>query len=341
MSIAGYTLVKRVNKLSRLILEIKNLKKYFPITRGVFGKIVGWVRAVDNVSFSVEHRRIYSIVGESGCGKSTLARTIIGIYEPNSGEIYFDGVEISKLKGEERLKILREMSIVFQDPTSSLNPRKKVREIIEAPLVVHRVGASKEREERARELVKLVELDETFLNRYPHELSGGQRQRVAIARALALQPKLVILDEPTSALDVSVQAKILKLLKRLQEKLKLTYLLITHDLGVVRNFADYISVMYAGKIVESAPVGRIFSEPTHPYTRALISAIPPVTREEEELLKKVGLRAKPGEPPSLANPPLGCRFHPRCPLALEKCKSEEPRETRLSREHVVYCHLYE
>ncbi len=322
------------------ILEVKNLKKYFPITAGIFNRIIGWVKAVDGVSFSVERNTTYAIVGESGCGKSTLARTIIGIYEPTSGSIFFNGIDITKLKRRERIRILRRMSIVFQDPTSSLNPRHKVVDIVTAPLKVHKIGSASERIEKAKELVKLVELDESFLNKYPHELSGGQRQRVAIARALALEPELILLDEPTSALDVSVQAKILNLLKQLQRKLKLTYILITHNLGVVRNFADHVSVMYAGKIVETTTVNKIFSEPKHPYTRALIDAIPLVTPEEEELVKKLGLKIKPGDPPSLSNPPPGCRFHPRCPFATEKCKKEEPKPVLISSDHVVFCHLF-
>ncbi|MCD6114505.1 MAG: ABC transporter ATP-binding protein [Thermoprotei archaeon] len=326
--------------MANYILEVKNLKKYFPITAGIFNRIVGWVKAVDDVSFSVERNTTYAIVGESGCGKSTLARTIIGIYAPTSGSIIFEGTDITKLSRKEKLRVLRKMSIVFQDPTSSLNPRHKVIDIITAPLKVHKIGSSRERKEKAKELIKVVELDETFLNKYPHELSGGQRQRVAIARALALEPELIILDEPTSALDVSVQAKILNLLKHLQKKLKLTYILITHNLGVVRNFADHVSVMYAGKIVETAPIDKIFSEPKHPYTRALIDAIPPVTPEEEELIKKLGLKIKPGDPPSLSNPPSGCRFHPRCPFATEKCRKEEPKPVVISENHVVYCHLF-
>ncbi len=323
-----------------IILEVKNLKKYFPITAGIFNRVVGWVKAVDNVSFKVPRNSIYAIVGESGCGKSTLARTIIGLYEPTDGEIIFNGTNITKLSAKERKHVLRKMSIVFQDPTSSLNPRHKIIDIITAPLRVHGIGSPKEQREKAEKLIRLVELDESFLNKYPHELSGGQRQRVAIARALALEPDLILLDEPTSALDVSVQAKILNLLKDLHEKLRLTYVLITHNLGVVKNFANYVSVMYAGKIVETTSIEELFTEPLHPYTRGLIAAIPPVTKDEEELINKLGLRIKPGEPPSLSNPPKGCRFHPRCPFAKEICMKEEPRPIEYQRGHVVYCHLY-
>jgi len=322
-----------------VILEARGLSKYFPITAGVFGRIVGWVKAVDKVDLTVYKGETHAIVGESGCGKSTLARTLIGLYEPTEGSIFFQGVEITSLPPRERRRYLRKISIVFQDPTSSLNPRRKILDIITSPLEYNRVGTRAERINRAKELINLVELDETFLNRYPHELSGGQRQRVAIARALALDPELVILDEPTSALDVSVQAKILELLKKLQSRLGLTYILITHNLGIVRYFAHQVSVMYAGKIVENASIDALFSHPLHPYTRALIAAIPAITPEEEELKARLGLRALPGEPPSLANPPGGCRFHPRCPMAMDKCKREEPPMTMIG-DSKVACWLY-
>ncbi len=325
--------------MGEIILEARGLKKYFPITAGILGRIVGWVKAVDNIDLEVVQGETHAIVGESGCGKSTLARTLIGLYEPTAGRIIFQGVEITSLPPSERKKYLRKMSIVFQDPTSSLNPRKKILDIITAPLEYNGIGTRSERIRRARELVELVELDETFLNRYPHELSGGQRQRVAIARALALEPELVILDEPTSALDVSVQAKILELLKRLQRSLGLTYILITHNLGIVRYFAHQVSVMYAGKIVENASVDKLFANPLHPYTRALIAAIPAITPEEEELKARLGLRALPGEPPSLADPPPGCRFHPRCPKAMDRCRREEPPTITVNGSRVA-CWLY-
>ncbi|MDK2383583.1 MAG: ABC transporter ATP-binding protein [Candidatus Korarchaeota archaeon] len=323
-----------------VVLEARGLKKYFPITAGILGRIVGWVRAVDGVDLEVRGGETHAIVGESGCGKSTLARTLIGLYEPTAGKIFFRGVELTSLSPKDRKKYLRKMSIVFQDPTSSLNPRRKVIEIITSPLEYNKVGSRSERIRRARELIELVELDASFLNRYPHELSGGQRQRVAIARALALDPELVILDEPTSALDVSVQAKILELLKRLQSRLGLTYMLITHNLGIVRYFAHHVSVMYAGKIVESAPIDTLFSKPHHPYTRALIAAIPAITPEEEELKARLGMRALPGEPPSLADPPRGCRFHPRCPVAREICRKKRPPLKNLG-DTMVACWLYE
>ena len=323
------------------ILVVDRLKKYFPITAGgIKSRIVGWVRAVDDVSFKVVRGRIFAIVGESGSGKTTLARTISGIYEPTSGKIFFEGKEITTFKHRNKTGAWREISIVFQDPTSSLNPRHKIKDIITAPLRVHKIGDKKYVKERARELLKLVELDERYLNAYPHELSGGQRQRVAIARALALNPKLVVLDEPTSSLDVSVQAKILDLLKDVKRKLNLTYLLITHNLGVVRNFADETLVMYAGKMVELAPTEEIIHNPKHPYTKALLSAVPPIAPEEEEFIKKVGIEPKPGDPPSLSNPPRGCRFHPRCPLATEKCSVKEPPCIFVSENHMVCCHLF-
>ncbi len=323
------------------ILIIDRLKKYFPITAGgIRSRIIGWVKAVDDVSFKVVRGKTFAIVGESGSGKTTLARTISGIYEPTSGRIFFDGKEITTFKQRSKAGAWRDISIVFQDPTSSLNPRHKIKDIVTAPLRVHKIGDKKYMTERARELLKLVELDERYLNAYPHELSGGQRQRVAIARALALNPKLVVLDEPTSSLDVSVQAKILDLLKDVKKKLNLTYLLITHNLGVVRNFADETLVMYAGKMVELAPTEEIVHNPKHPYTKALLSAVPPIAPEEEEFIKKVGIEPKPGDPPSLSNPPRGCRFHPRCPLATEKCRVEEPPCICVSKNHVVCCHLY-
>ncbi len=325
----------------REVLVVENLKKYFPITAGgIRSRIVGWVRAVDDVSFTVKETTTFAIVGESGSGKSTLARTIAGIYEPTSGKILFEGHDISKLEQRKKVNAWRKISIVFQDPTSSLNPKHTVKDTIIAPLKVHRIGSREERLQRAKELLRLVELDESYLNRYPHELSGGQRQRVAIARALALNPKIVVLDEPTSALDVSVQAKILNLLKEIKNKLGLTYILITHNLGVVRNFADEVAVMYAGKIVERTSVNNLMTKPLHPYTRTLLSAVPPVSPEEEEVIRKVGVEIKPGEPPSLSNPPPGCRFHPRCPFATEKCSTTEPPCTEVEKGHIVCCHLY-
>jgi len=324
------------------ILEVINLKKYFPITSGVLSKVVGWIRAVDNVSFKIEEGLTYALVGESGCGKTTLGRTIVGIYEPTDGNIIFRGVDLTKLKDKkELLKYRRKLAIVFQDPTSSLNPRRRIIDIVTAPLEIYKLNKGKSKPEVAGELMRLVELDEHFIYRYPHELSGGQRQRVAIARALASEPELIVLDEPTSALDVSVQAKILQLLKRLQQQFNLTYLLITHDLSVVKYMADQVAVMYAGKMVEEASKEELYNNPMHPYTRALFSAIPVILPEELQFLSKFMIPPPGGEPPKLSDPPPGCRFHPRCPQAIKgKCDVEEPPLIEMKPGHRVACHLY-
>jgi oligopeptide/dipeptide ABC transporter ATP-binding protein len=319
------------------ILEVRGLKKYFPITAGVFNRVVGYVKAVDGVSFSVPRESIYAIVGETGCGKSTLARVIVGIYEPTEGSIIFEGRDITRLGGRERREIRRHISMVFQDPTSSLNPRHRIVDIVTAPLRVLGIGSKGERVKRAVEMLRMVELGEDVLYKYPYELSGGQRQRIAIARALVTEPKLVVLDEPTSSLDVSVQAKIVELLLDLKRRFSLTYILITHNLGLAKNIADYVSVMYAGKIVETAPVEELFTRPMHPYTRALIAAIPPIDRREEEIIRKYGIRIGQGEPPSLTNPPPGCRFHPRCPFAVDECRSKEPPAYTVSENHYSWC----
>jgi len=323
------------------ILRVVNLKKYFPILAGVFNRVVGWVRAVDNISFSVDERTTFAIAGESGCGKTTLAKTIVGIYEPTGGSIYFRGIDITRLKGKKAFEYRRRISIVFQDPISSLNPRKRIIDIVTAPLIIHKVK-NVDKAEMATKMLELVGLDETFLYRYPHELSGGQRQRVAIARALILNPELVVLDEPTSALDVSVQAKILQLLKELQEKFKLTYILITHDLSVIKYMADKVAVMYAGKFVELASKDELFNNPLHPYTKALLASIPVITSEEKKYVSKFMTKLPGGEPPRLSNPPPGCRFHPRCPYAINGiCNKVEPKLQEISKNHFVACHLYQ
>ncbi|MEB3860105.1 MAG: ABC transporter ATP-binding protein [Desulfurococcales archaeon] len=325
--------------MDNTILEVVELKKYFPITSGILNRVIGYVRAVDGVSLRVYRGSTHAIVGETGCGKSTLARVIAGIYEPTGGRIIFDGIDLSNASVREKREARKSISMVFQDPTSSLNPRHRVLDIVTAPLRVNRIGSKPERLKRAREMIRMVELGDDVLHKYPHELSGGQRQRVAIARALITEPKLVILDEPTSSLDVSVQAKIVDLLLDLKKKLGLTYMLITHNLGLARNMATHVSVMYAGKIVETSPAEDLFANPSHPYTRALIAAIPPVDPAEEAIIRKHGLPARGGEPPSLTNPPRGCRFHPRCPLALQKCKEKEPPRVEISQEHYSWCWL--
>ncbi len=320
------------------LLSVSRLKKYFPITAGFLGRRVGEVKAVDDVSFDIPEGKTFALVGESGSGKTTVGKTIIRLIRPTAGDIYFDGTNLSELKEGDLKPWRRQMQIVFQDPTSSLNPRRRVADIIATPLEVHGIGTPRERLGRVKELLELVELPDKYLYSYPHALSGGQKQRVAIARALALNPRFVVLDEPTSALDVSVQAKILALLARLQRELGLTYLLISHDLSVVKNFSDHIAVMYLGKLMEMAPTEELFANPLHPYTRALLSAIPVVTDEELELIpERITLE---GEIPSPANAPTGCVFHTRCYARMEVCPLEDPQQLEVSPGHYVWCHLF-
>jgi oligopeptide transport system ATP-binding protein len=322
------------------LLEAYGLVKHFPITQGLLRRRIGEVRAVDGVTLSVEEGRTLALVGESGSGKTTTGRLIVRLLRPTGGRILFNGRDLTQLDEDGLRPLRREMQMVFQNPASSLNPRKRVREIIEEPLVIHGVGTPRERLLRVAELLDLVELPaRDFLFRYPHVLSGGQRQRVAIARALALNPRLLVLDEPTSALDVSVQAKIIALLRRLQRDLHLTYLFISHDLSLVRNVADVVAVMYLGKIVETAPAAVLFGRPSHPYTRALLSAIPVVSDAETRLLPlKIVLR---GEIPSAARIPSGCAFHPRCYARIEACDRVLPELLQLGGTHAVRCILYD
>jgi oligopeptide transport system ATP-binding protein len=320
------------------LLRIEELKKYFPITAGFLGRQVGQIKAVDDVSFAVPEGQTYALVGESGSGKTTVGKTVSRLIRPTDGDILFDGTNISSLDEGELKEWRREMQMVFQDPAASLNPRRRVAHIVATPLEVHGIGGRQERLARVRELMGLVELPEKYLYSYPHALSGGQKQRVAIARALALNPRFVVLDEPTSALDVSVQAKILALLARLQQELKLTYLLISHDLSVVKNFSDYIAVMYLGKIMESAATQKLFEDPLHPYTRSLLSAIPVVVDEELALIpERISLE---GDIPSPANAPSGCVFHTRCYACMEICKEEVPLPVEVTEGHHVWCHLF-
>ena len=320
------------------LLRIEELKKYFPITAGFLGRQVGQIKAVDDVSFAVPEGQTYALVGESGSGKTTVGKTVSRLIRPTGGDILFDGTNISSLDEGELKEWRREMQMVFQDPAASLNPRRRVANIVATPLEVHGIGGRQERLARVRELMGLVELPEKYLYSYPHALSGGQKQRVAIARALALNPRFVVLDEPTSALDVSVQAKILALLARLQKELKLTYLLISHDLSVVKNFSDYIAVMYLGKIMESAATQKLFEDPLHPYTRSLLSAIPVIVDEELALIpERISLE---GDIPSPANAPSGCVFHTRCYACMEICKEEVPLPVEVTEGHYVWCHLF-
>lgn len=317
----------------KVFVEVRDLKQWFPV-KGWFFEEKRWVRAVDGISFSLYEGETLGVAGESGCGKSTAIRTVLRIIDPTDGTIEYDGQDITRMKRREISAIRKNMQIVFQDPYSSLDPRWKVGRIIEEPLIINRVKMSpEERRERVKTLMTLVGLDESYLDRYPHEFSGGQRQRVAIARALATNPKLLMLDEAVSALDVSVRAQILNLLEELQQELGLTYMFVSHDLSVIEHICDRVIIMYLGKIVEIGKKEDIFHDPRHPYTKALLSAIPvvdPDTRRERIRLE--------GDIPSPIHPPEGCRFHPRCPMASEKCKMEPPT-VDLGDGHKVACHF--
>ncbi len=320
--------------MSTALLKIENLKKYFPIKVGLFGKIAGYVKAVDRVSLNIDSREVVSLVGESGSGKTTIAKCILLLEKPTDGRMLYKGEDIILFRGEKLREYRRGVQAVFQNPFLSLDPRMSVFEILSEP-VKNNLNLSKmELHEYMLKLLEMVGLDGSFLEKYPHELSGGQAQRVAIARAISLKPKLLILDEPTSALDVSVQAQILNLLADLKNELGLSYLLITHDLSIVRYISDRIIVMYLGRVMEAGLSEEIFNEPLHPYTQALFSSIPdPYYREP----KRISLR---GEPPSPINPPPGCRFHTRCPHAVEICGRKEPLEYEASKTHKVYCWLH-
>lgn len=315
--------------MSEILLEVKDLKKYFKVKSGM-------LHAVDGLSFKIEKGKTLGMVGESGCGKSTCGRTILRLHEPTSGEVLFEGKDLAKLNKEEMRDMRKEMQIIFQDPFASLNPRRTVSEIIADPLYLHKVYKTKEEvQKKVLELMEVVGLAERLVNTYPHELDGGRRQRIGIARALALDPKFIVCDEPVSALDVSIQAQILNLLKQLQKDRQLTYIFITHDLSVVNYFADDILVMYLGKMVEKAPSEKLFEKPMHPYTKALLSAIPIPSihnRPKRVLLK--------GEISSPINPKPGCRFAARCEYAKDECFSKSPEFLELEPEHFVACHLY-
>jgi peptide/nickel transport system ATP-binding protein len=320
------------------LLEVRDLRKEFPIRQGLLRRRVGQVRAVDGVSFHIDRGETLSLVGESGCGKTTTARCILRALEPTAGQIVFrrgDGtlVDVAGLPRERLRPLRREMQMVFQDPYSSLNPRKTLLDIVGEPLLVNRIGTRAERVERVAELLRLVGLRPEYLRRFPHAFSGGQRQRIGIARALALNPSLVVADEPVSALDVSVQAQILNLLVDLQAQLGLTYLFVAHDLSVVKHVSDRVAVMYVGRIVELAPTERLFGAPAHPYTEALLGAVPkpdPRLRAQQAVLE--------GEVADPANPPAGCAFHPRCPYAVERCRTETPRLEPVAPGHLASCH---
>ncbi len=318
---------------SEILLEVRSLRKYYPVTKGfIFQRQVGAVRAVDDLSFFIRRGETLGLVGESGCGKTTTGRVILRLQEPTAGEALFEGRDIFKLGKEELRRLRRDMQIIFQDPYSSLNPRMTIGDIIGEPLEIHNLARGKEKVRRVQELLEVVGLSPYHANRYPHEFSGGQRQRIGIARALAVNPKLIIADEPVSALDVSIQAQVLNLLEELQKEFGLTYLFIAHDLSVVKHISDRIAVMYLGKIVELADADELFSNPQHPYTEALLSAVPipnPEMRRERIIL--------PGDVPSPVNPPPGCRFHTRCLYAQPSCRVEEPAFVDIGGGHYVAC----
>ncbi len=320
------------------LLEVNDLKKHFPIKAGLLQKTVGSIKAVDGLSFKVKRGETLGIVGESGCGKSTAGRTLIRLYEPTSGEIIFKGRNIAKMNENElRRSVRKDIQMVFQDPYASLNPRKTLKYILSEPMITHNLYSRKEREDKLQDLLEKVGFNPLFINRYPHEFSGGQRQRIGIARALALNPDLIIADEPVSALDVSIQAQIINLMEDLQEGLGLTYVFISHDLSVVRHISDRVAVMYLGRIMEFANKNDLFNEPLHPYTQALMSAVPVPKKRGAQQRERIILQ---GDLPSPANPPQGCVFHTRCPAATEICSQRVPEFKELKTDHFVACHLY-
>ncbi len=320
------------------LLRVEDLKKHFPIHKGVIRRQVGAVHAVDGVSFEIYKGETLGLVGESGCGKSTTGRTILRLYKPTAGKIIYDGVDLASLKEKEMRKMRGKLQIIFQDPYASLNPRMTVADIVGEPLIVHKLANGKEIQERVEELLGLVGLNPAFANRYPHEFSGGQRQRIGIARALALQPELIICDEPISALDVSIQAQVINLLEDLQEQFGLTYLFIAHDLSMVRHISDRVAVMYLGVIVELAEHEELYDHPLHPYSQALLYAVPIHDPIAEEHRRRILLE---GDVPSPVNPPSGCRFHTRCPIAESICSEQRPEWREVKPGHFVACHLVE
>ena len=318
------------------LLEVRDLKTYFPIKKGVFARTVGHVKAVDDVSFDIAAGKTLGLVGESGCGKSTLARVLIRIHKPDAGSIVFEGEDIARASAAEIRPLRKRMQMVFQDPYASLNPRMTVADIIGEPLDIHGLARGREKQQRVEELLRVVGLNPYFANRYPHEFSGGQRQRIGIARALAVNPSFIVCDEPISALDVSIQAQIINLLEELQDEFGLTYLFIAHDLSVVRHISDRIAVMYLGKIVELADRLELYEQPLHPYTKALLSAVPIPDPTIERKRERIILT---GDVPSPVNPPPGCRFHTRCPLADTICREQEPEFREVTPGHWAACHF--
>ena len=318
------------------LLVVRGLKQYYPV-KGGLGKEPSYVKAVDNVDFEVRRGEVFGIVGESGCGKSTLGKSICKLIEPTDGSIVLDGEEIAKYTPKKMRPIRKKVQMVFQDPYASLNPRMSVRDIVAEPLIIH--GLTKTREETDQKVVELlrrVGLDDYHANRYPHEFSGGQRQRIGIARALAVQPQLIIADEPVSALDVSIQSQVLNLMNQLKRDMNLTYIFVAHDLSVVEHISDRVGVMYLGNFVEEGDKYSLYQNPLHPYTQALLSAVPipdPKAKKDRIILE--------GNIPSALNPPSGCKFHTRCPKCMERCKTEAPQKYQAGDDHFVYCHLYD
>ena len=321
------------------LLDVRELVMHFPLTKGIIlQRKVGAVQAVDDISITVRKGETIGLVGESGCGKSTAGRAILQLYKPTSGQVLYEGRDLTKLGSNEMRRMRRHLQMIFQDPYASLNPRMTVGNIVGEPLQIHKIATNnKERSERVQELLKVVGLNPYFANRYPHEFSGGQRQRIGIARALAARPSFVVADEPVSALDVSIQAQVVNLLEELQDEFNLTYLFISHDLSVVRHIADRVAVMYLGKIVEIADRNSLYENPSHPYTKALLSAVPIPDPKIERKRERIILT---GDVPSPINPPSGCHFHTRCPYVMEVCKRVDPILADQGRAHYVACHLY-
>jgi len=322
-------------RMNEVLLQVNHLKKYFPLKGGIFGKEIGNVQAVDDISFVVHKGETLGIVGESGCGKSTTGRMLMGLTEPTDGEVIFNGTNLTSLSNREMRAVRRELQMVFQDPFASLNPRHTVEKILEEPLIVHKIGNRHERKKMVADMLDTVGLSSYHAKRYPHQFSGGQRQRIGIARALMTKPQLIIADEPVSALDVSIQSQVLNLLQTLQKEFGLTYIFIAHDLAVIRHISDRIGVMYLGRLIEFTDSESLYLKPLHPYTQALLASVPvadPTFIRERELLN--------GDPPSPDNPPIGCAFHTRCKECMDICKTTRPEWKEIEQGHYVACHLY-